>query len=262
MRSMWFLAKSGRPETTWLRENDGTFTEMMQPAEHPGFFGDALYLCRSLGRLSVIRLAGSRPYGEDAWAPGVGPGLYEFVGTGNTGLPNRVDVDNDGDPISDCLVGSHSSTGSAVFNAFTRTERPSAFTVGECEGKPDQIWARVDESKSYFASESQCTRNAGDPGGVCNAPCQASSSKDPCLESPDGSSIVFSTNQQLLNSDTDQTTDLYEYVLPTASDPNPSPNLIPGVGGGTQRQSAEHGARLKRRPQGLLHGEGRSGFEP
>ena len=78
-------------------------------------------------------------------------------------------------------------------------------------------------AKTYFASKSQCTRTAGDPGGACNAGNEPRPSNG-CRRT--ASRAVFSTNQQLLNSDTDQTKDLYEYVLPTASDPNPSPDLI------------------------------------
>ena len=186
----------------------------------------------------------------DLWAPGVGQGLYEFVGTGHTNDPTRIDLDNSGNPISECSIGSF-TTGSSEFDGFSPDGNIVWFTVKACEGHPAWIYARADSSKSYFASESHCTRTAGDPGGACNAPVS------PQYEgvSHDGSRVVFSTTQQLVNGDTDNTKDLYEYVLPTASEPNPSPNLIPDIGGGAQRQSAEHGARLQRRPQGLLHRE-------
>ncbi len=38
--------------------------------------------------------------------------------------------------------------------------------------------------------------------------------------------MIFTTPQQLVNGDTNQGSDIYEYILPTASDPDPSPNLI------------------------------------
>ena len=57
------------------------------------------------------------------WAPGVGPGLYEYVGTGNTGLPSRIDLHNDGTPISDCSVGPFIEN-AAYFNHIQPTERP------------------------------------------------------------------------------------------------------------------------------------------
>ena len=80
----------------------------------------------------------------------------------------------------------------------------------------------MEAAKTYFASKSQCTRTAGDPGGACNAEMSPQLRKNVqrCL------ARCLPTNQQLLNSDTDQTRDLYQYILPTASDPNPSPNLI------------------------------------
>jgi hypothetical protein len=219
-RSLWFLSKKGERRTLWLRQNDGTFVKVHEPPEQPGFFGVEFIYYGATADLSHVYYAGNE-FGLDMWAPGVGPGIYEFQGTGNSNIPRRIDLDNSGNPISNCIGGAV-LTGSAFINQFTEDGKIIWFTVGACEGKTNQIWARVDASKSYFASESQCTRTAGDPGGACNAPV------DPQFEgaSHDGSRVVFSTTQQLLNSDTDNTNDLYEYVLPTASDPNPSPNLI------------------------------------
>ena len=160
-------------------------------------------------------------WGADTWGPGVGPGLYEYVGTGNTELPSRIDLKNDGTPISNCRVEIDYAN-AAYFNKFSADGKTVWFTIRECEGHKEQIYARVNASKTYFVSQSQCTRTAGDPGGACNA------ETSPSFErmSRDASRAVFTTDQQLLNSDTDQTKDLYQYILPTASDPNPSPDLI------------------------------------
>jgi hypothetical protein len=217
-RSLWFLAKKGERRTLWLRQNDGTFVKVHEPSEKPGFFGQEFLYAGATDDLSHVYYQGNE-FGEDLWAPGVGPGIYEFEGIGNGHIPRRIDLDNAGNPISSCIGGAV-LTGSAFFNRFTADGRIVWFTVGACEGKTDQIWARVDASKSYFASESHCTRTASDPGGACNAavnPAYEGSSKD-------GSSVLFTTTQQLLNSDTDETTDLYESVLPT--DPNGSPKLF------------------------------------
>jgi hypothetical protein len=221
LRSLWFLSLPGEPgNTPYLRREDGNFTKITNPPPYPGPLD--YYVGASQDLTHTFWLGKGYSFIGFAWSPTVGLGLYEFVGTGNTGLPQRLDLDNSGNPISECEVGSF-YTGSSYFDAYSPNGNIVWFTVKECEGHPDQIWARVqDASKAYFASESQCTRTAGAPGGACNAPVS------PQFEgaSHDGSRVVFSTTQQLLNSDTDNTNDLYEYVLPTASDPNPSPNLI------------------------------------
>ena len=93
----------------------------------------------------------------------------------------------------------------------------------------------MDASKTYFASKSQCTRTAGDPGGVCNDRNEPRHSK----EGPGRlrGRTVFITNQQLVNGDTDQTKDLYQYILPTASEPESVAESDPGFRSGAERQS-------------------------
>ena len=79
----------------------------------------------------------------------------------------------------------------------------------------DQIWARVGmpgSQMSYNLSASQCTRTAGDPGGACNAPANAKYEGT----TPSGSRVFFSTTQQLVNADTDETRDLYACDIPPA----------------------------------------------
>ena len=218
LRSIWFLSKPGNlANSPFLRENDGTFTKISEPPTGPPFISPYMGASQDLTHTFWV----GRSYGDDQWAPGVGVGLYQFVGTGNTGLPTRIDLHNDGTPISECSVGPFIEN-AAEFVSYSADGKIVWFRVKECEGHTEQIWVRVDNSKTYFASKSQCTRTSGDPGGACNA------EVSPGFErmSADGSRAVFSTTQQLLNSDTDQTRDIYEYVLPTASDPNPSPDLI------------------------------------
>jgi Tol biopolymer transport system component len=202
-----------------LRENDGSFTKIGNPPRYFEATFNYPYMGASQDLTHTFWIGDD--YGADIWGPGVGNGLYQYVGTGNTGLPSRIDLRNDGTPISDCSVGPFVEN-AAYFNGYSADGKTVWFTVKECEGHRRQIWVREDMSKTYFASKSQCTRTAGDPGGACNE----EMSPDFERMSRDASRAVFTTNQQLLNSDTDQTTDLYEYVLPTASDPEPSPNLI------------------------------------
>ena len=143
------------------------------------------------------------------------------MGTGDD-LPDRIDVKDDGEPISKC--GPLNFTGSAAFgNAMSKDGHAAVFTAtgGEFCSAPDsppenEVWVRIDGKHSYDASESHCTRTAGDPGGACNAPAPANFK----ALSEDGKHILFATEEQLVNGDTDQTNDLYVYDLPTESSPD------------------------------------------
>jgi hypothetical protein len=161
------------------------------------------------------------------------PGVHEFVGTGNS-APRRVDLDNTGQPISECLGpggGGGATPAGAEGKAVSKDGQTIIVVViGGCGSGPpaDEVWARVDGTTSYDASESHCTRVD------CNAPAPARYAG----AASDGSSVFFTTKQQLLNSDTDQADDLYVYHLPTASDPNPSPALteVSGTGPGADTE--------------------------
>ncbi len=194
----------------YLRRPDGSFASI---GIGYGFETEASFVGASAD-ISHL-LFGVRPFGDP-----YGHGVYEFIGTGN-GLPTRVDVGNDGTPISDCsnvfganaVFASVSADGNVVWFSAVGPEGGQ----GQCKLSHQEIWARVSEEKSYDASTSQCTRTVGDPGGACNAPSDATFEG----ATSDGSRVFFTTKQQLVNGDTDQTNDLYAYDLPTASNPNP-----------------------------------------
>ena len=85
--------------------------------------------------------------------------------------------------------------------------RVIVFTAfGGCAGNPpaNQLWARVDATTSYELSASLCNRVD------CNAPAS------PTFQgaAKDGSRVFFTTTQQLVNGDTDQTNDLYACDIP------------------------------------------------
>jgi len=80
-----------------------------------------------------------------------------------------------------------------------------------CAGNVESnLWARVGESATVAVARSECTRTSGDPGGACNAPAGASFAG----MATDGSRVYFTTTQQLVNGDTDQSNDLYECDIP------------------------------------------------
>ncbi len=156
--------------------------------------------------------------------------MYEFVGTGHTGPGRPVSVDNHGqqvpsEPLAEACPLGMSVDGRVIF-----------FGSG-CNGK---VWARVGGSATVAVSGSECTRTGGDPGGACNgaSPAQYVGS------AVDGSRAFFTTDQQLVNGDTDTTTDLYACDIPDGApapvaDANPCSALreISGVTSSARVQS-------------------------
>jgi hypothetical protein len=129
--------------------------------------------------------------------------LYEYVGTGNGAVARPVSVDNHGQALPDLIC-----------NTNIPDNRVIIFMSG-CSGGSGadvlQVWARVAGSATVAVSASECTRSAGDPGGVCNGVAGAGYGG----RSADGSRVFFTTSQQLVNGDTDAGTDLYACDLPS-----------------------------------------------
>ncbi len=121
--------------------------------------------------------------------------LYELT----PGSPRPVSVDNTGAPTPGQTCPASTSADGRVI----------VFTSG-CPAGGFQLFARVAATTTVAVSGSECTRTSGDPGGACNAPALANFA----ATSSDGSRVYFTTTQQLLNSDTDQTNDLYECKIP------------------------------------------------
>ncbi len=231
-RSIWFRGVKGENQTLYLREASGEFKKM-NPAPGHTFFGPQSIFQGASQDLSHTFWLGTEEGETDVWGPGLSLGVYEYEGTGNTALPRRLDVKNNGEPISECAQGGF-YIGVSWFNATSADGKTVFFTRKSCEGRPQELYARVDASKTIFVSESQCTRTAADPGGACYTPALApgpygeAGSADSIFQSAtlDGSRVYFTTSQQLVNDDTNKSTDLYRYELPSASNPNPSPALI------------------------------------
>jgi hypothetical protein len=228
--SYWFVAPGGTFSDEWdsyLRNPDGRFTLIGHGTP------------RGANAPVDIKPVGGSADLSHVVLEGVGsePGVYEFVGTGNS-APRRVDLDDAGQPISGCN-GSSTPIGPRVGaegKAVSSDGRTIIFiAVGGCGSGPpaDEVWARVDGTSSYDASESHCSRID------CNAPAPARFAG----AARDGSSVFFTTTQQLLNSDTDNANDLYVYHLPTATDPNPSPALTE-VSGSGPGANTEEGVRV------------------
>ncbi len=136
--------------------------------------------------------------------------VYEYVGVGAS-APRAVGLDNSGDEITQCgpvFTGSPEMTRNRAVSTDGRVIFVTADT--SCSGGAKQLWARVDGSVSYEVSETHCARSVGDPGGACNDPANAQFEG----ANAEGTRVYFTTSQQLVNGDTDQTKDLYACDLP------------------------------------------------
>ena len=197
--SIWAVSVDGDPAGPHLRRPDGSFV----PVGRDLPFSLAASLVGASDDLSHL-VANGGPIGNQGgvW----GPGVYEFVGTGND-QPRRVDLDNSGAPASDCRFGYGFA---ALGNAVSTDGRVIVFTIRKGCGGPDpafEVWARVGGATSYKVSASLCNRPD------CNAPADAYYQG----AAKDGSRVFFTTTQQLVNGDTDQTNDLYACDIPSGT---------------------------------------------
>jgi hypothetical protein len=186
-QSLWVLRGRDDPLTTsyYLRSRDGVFTPI-GPASGTLVAGTSTDLSHVIFNHGTADTA-----------------LYEYVGTGNGGPPRSVSVDNTGG----------STPGDTCPNSTSADGRVIAFTSG-CRGTgTPQVWARVGGSATVSVSGSECTRTSMDPAEVCNGlqPSEYAGA------SVDGSRVFFTTAQQLVNGDTDSTTDLYACDIPAGA---------------------------------------------
>ncbi len=149
--------------------------------------------------------------------------VYEYVG-GGSGQPRIVNVDNDGQPFAPPGCASPVLGGAlSTYHAISANGH-AIFWTPRCG--TNVVYARVDGATTIDVSASQCTRGPSDPGGVCNS----SSSAEFQGANKDGTRVYFTTSQQLVNTDTDATTDLYECDIPSGTPaPDGAVNPCPDV---------------------------------
>ena len=198
LRSSLWIARHGEApaESNWsyyLRAPNGSMTRV-GPGAVPGVTEEHPYTEGTSADLSHVVFAHGAIGGGQTYLAA----LYEYVGTGNEGPPLPVSVENNGQQIP----------GEACYKGMSTDGRVIVFGCAN-NGETD-LWARVGESATVAVSHSECTRTSGDPGGLCNAEAHAQFAG----MAVDGSRVYFTTTQQLVNGDTDQTEDLYECVIP------------------------------------------------
>ncbi len=156
-------------------------------------------------------------------------GEWEYVGVGEAAVLRRENVDNSGGTLP----------GTPGPSAISGDGRVVVFSSG-CTVTAACIWARIGNSTTVAVSGSECTRGPLDLGGMCNG----LSSAEYAGGAHDGSRLFFTTAQQLVNSDTDSTTDLYECEIPPGT-PAPIGTANPCVSL-TEVSGAASGANVER----------------
>jgi hypothetical protein len=231
LSSVWYPKKAGSATRNYyLRGPDGSFTLLAKGGETSAIGEFQLSQGGASDDLSHVFITSNVSTGviPTQW----GPGVYEFLGTGNEQPPRRVDVDNSGAPITTCTWGG-SSSAKLEFNSSDGRVAVSR-VAGGCGGDNPPatgLWARIDGTTSVNIAASECNRTVGDPGGACNDPVGSggcsqdlSTEKGPGCRglqfrgaASDGSRVFFTTTQQLLDADTDETTDIYACDIPSGT---------------------------------------------
>jgi hypothetical protein len=212
--SLWQMRRGDQTVAVsdlYVRRPDGVFTRI-------GSAGDPLAPLES--NLGATSFDASDDLSHVIFSVGE-DGTYEYDGSG-ADQPRPVSVNNTGQRIA---AGCGTGVGSADTNyhAISTDGRVIFWTTG-CAAP--SVYARVDGATTINASATQCTRVPSDPGGACNAD-SASVFQG---ANASGTRVYFTTAQQLVNADTDSTTDLYECDIPSGTPTpvgpaNPCPDL-------------------------------------
>ena len=156
--------------------------------------------------------------------PGAGDGIYELSGL-DTGSPvlRLVNVEEDGNEIgpshastvgglseteyTGCSHGESANIGSSGYQAISNDGSIVYFTGCPTGGDVNVIFARVDNSEP----DAHTVDISNPSPAECTTCSPTAASANFQGASRDGSKAFFLTAQQLLNADTDNTMDLYEY---------------------------------------------------
>jgi len=190
--SAWVMhpyAQPGAPDDIYVRRPDGEFSFI---GPNPGA-GLPTVQGRSAD-LSHLVVGGSVNLGP------LPDNLYEYTDSAHE--PAAIQVDNSGTPLAqiDVYCGKGmSEDGRVILFGFDY--------ASDCNTR---LWARVGAETTINLAASECTRTATDPGGLCNAPAPVRLGGSAL----DGSRVLFTTAQQLVDGDTDSSADLYACDIP------------------------------------------------
>jgi hypothetical protein len=141
---------------------------------------------------------------------------YEYIGSDDEHA-RLVSVDNDGQPLTsgpDCASTTVGSSYGSYHHSISADGRVIFVACRNVFTDPLAVYARVSGTTTIEVSGSQCTRVSSDPGGACGAAGEFVIFQG---ASADGTRAYFTTTQQLVNGDTDDTNDLYECDIPAGT---------------------------------------------
>jgi hypothetical protein len=179
-------------------------------------------------------------------------GIYEIAGVGTPSPELRlVNVDNSGNELVNGeqgpLLGDDQPVGTTVgtrYHAISQSGRTVFFEATPPGTGVLTLYARIDNGEPD-AHTVDISNPAAEGASECTT-CSATTAEATFQgASADGSKVFFTTSQQLLNSDTDNTTDLYEYDF---NNP-PGKNLVQISGGGVGDPSPGSGAEVQGVPR-------------
>ncbi len=225
----------------FLRDADGGITpaspaiKNWQRPDEVGNFVDYVGAAKNFSSI-VISSVGARPLLEGEPAGVISTtNLYEVTGAlTDTPSLRRVDVETDGSVFGAACpktaggarssMNAVSEDGNRIFFSARRPSNPASCAAAS--RGPIRIFARIAGQTTEEISASQCDRVpdplADPPVVACLPPGNTFSTREGAEAqyrgaSLDGDTVFFTTTQQLTNSDTDESDDLYEYRF------NPTP---------------------------------------
>ena len=222
--------------TPYYREDPSSTAQIANNPVYEGSSVDLSHLVFQMLSPGEHLLPGDNSSNETESTNGAA-GIYEVVGAG-TSSPRLqlVNVDNEGNylPVGESGgIGGGRLLSASQYQAISQDGGTIFFTTTTRVGGDSTIYARVDGASTVAISNpspSECT--------TCSTEGKAATFQ---AASADGTKVFFTTEQQLLNSDTDATSDLYEYDFARP----PGHNLIQVSAGGAGDPTPGAGAEVQ-----------------
>ena len=188
-----------------LREPDGSWAGTPKYTDLTGetYGGEVILGASSTGEDVIFSGSSGIPFLSADTSKSPGAGIYEMAGVGTASVELRlVNVDNNGSMIGPENPSALGALGGSAYQAISADGSRIYFTATP-SGSVSTVYARVAGDETVPISDpspSDCT--------TCSPIQQAAVYQG---ASEDGAKVFFTTSQQLLDSDTDETADLYEY---------------------------------------------------
>ncbi|HEY4829954.1 MAG TPA: hypothetical protein VIH85_24540 [Solirubrobacteraceae bacterium] len=193
--TLWNMRRGDQPYNLvdlYVRGSDGAFTRIGGASDQP--VASTIVASDDLSHVAYSTQAGE---------------TYEYVGGDDQ--RRAVSVDNAGQQlVPQCASTGVGTIQGSFYHAMSADGRVIFLT---CSSANSSVYARVGGTTTIDVSGSQCTRGPSDPGGACDAGAEAIFQG----ANAGGTRAYFTTSQQLVNGDSDDTNDLYECDIPAGT---------------------------------------------